>query len=191
MFLRTSVRRGGRTMVDLIRQLSDDADDIVERYRRDVANAVAERDLIKTRLAELDEIERTAGHLATRLSALKNESSTRPTALPGLCSSWPSALTDAPISLRRPRKLRRFPLPQLRPLFLCSAWGLGNTYPGWVAQSLVAGFVRSNGKASASAEQSLLLIVGLFSSSPRPTLDRRVINQTVTSSRYVSKARQM
>lgn len=59
-------------MVDLYRQLSDDADDIADKYRRDTANAAAERDQIRKRLAELDEIERISGHLASRLSALKN-----------------------------------------------------------------------------------------------------------------------
>lgn len=59
-------------MVDLYRQLSDDADDIADKYRRDATNAAAERDQIRKRLHELDEIERIAGHLAGRLSALKN-----------------------------------------------------------------------------------------------------------------------
>lgn len=58
--------------MDLYRQLSDDADDIADRYRREAANAAAERDQIRKRLDELDEIERIASHLAGRLSALKN-----------------------------------------------------------------------------------------------------------------------
>lgn len=59
-------------MVDLFRQLADDADDIADRYRREAAKSAAERDQIKTRLAQLDDIERMIGHLAGRLSALKN-----------------------------------------------------------------------------------------------------------------------
>ena len=64
-------------MPDFFRQLRDDADDIAERYAREAANAATERKKILVRLAQLDEVQRTAENLAGRLSVLKNAYSQR------------------------------------------------------------------------------------------------------------------
>lgn len=81
-------------MVDLFRQLSDDADDIAEGYRRQTASAATEREKIAKRLIELDQIEHVSRHLAARLTALKNTYIRRDQARCPSC-----ALNERPFSL--------------------------------------------------------------------------------------------
>ena len=83
-------------MIDLFRQLSDDADDIAEGYRRQTASAASEREKIAKRLAELDEIERISRHLPGILTALRNIYIRRHQALCPSC-----ALNGRPPSLMR------------------------------------------------------------------------------------------
>ena len=62
----------GNIMPDIFSELSKDADDLAENAASRARQAAAEREKLKVRLAEIEEIERTANHVPDRLRVLKD-----------------------------------------------------------------------------------------------------------------------